>query len=413
MNQSLNDKAQHYLDTLCNRIPGRAVGSEGNRMATSFFAEELCVCGWETAEQRFEAMDWRGGEASLSARGESFDVAVSPYSAGCDVRGPLRAASTVEQLESLDARGAVVLLHDEIAGEQLMPKNFVFYNPESHQRIIAALEKSGAAALACATSRNAALAGGVYPFPLIEDGDFDIPSVYMTDTEGRRLLGHVGQTAHLRAQARRIPSDGCNVIGVKGPADAPRIVITAHIDAKIGTPGAIDNATGVIALLLTARLLDSYAGPARIELVALNGEDYYAVPGQMTFIERNQDRFGSIALNINIDGGGYREGPSAYSLYGVSQSAANACVEAVAPLFGVIEGEQWPQGDHSIFVQYGIPAIAFSSAWFIEHIDSQTITHTPADAPSIVDCAKVVEIAEAISRIVQALGGANQQALKA
>ncbi|MEZ4997668.1 MAG: hypothetical protein R2758_09480 [Bacteroidales bacterium] len=29
-----------------------------------------------------------------------------------------------------------------------------------------------------ATGRSSALAGGVYPFPLIEDGDFDIPSVY-------------------------------------------------------------------------------------------------------------------------------------------------------------------------------------------------------------------------------------------
>ncbi|MBK9392004.1 MAG: M28 family peptidase [Bacteroidetes bacterium] len=32
------------------------------------------------------------------------------------------------------------------------------------------------------------------------------------------------------------------------------MVVTAHIDAKKGTPGAIDNATGVIVLLLLSEL---------------------------------------------------------------------------------------------------------------------------------------------------------------
>lgn len=34
--------------------------------------------------------------------------------------------------------------------------------------------------------------GALYPFPLFEDGDFDIPSVYMTDVEGERLAAYAG-----------------------------------------------------------------------------------------------------------------------------------------------------------------------------------------------------------------------------
>ena len=62
-------------------------------------------------------------------------------------------------------------------------------------------------------------------------------------------------------------------------------------------------------------------------------------------------------------------------------------------------GFQWFQGDHSIFIQQGVPAIAVSSQWFIDNIDQQEITHTPKDNPSIVDCQKVVEIAEAIYQL--------------
>ena len=42
--------------------------------------------------------------------------------------------------------------------------------------------------LICITGSNAVLAGGVYPFALIEDGDFDILSVYMAEEEGAKLL---------------------------------------------------------------------------------------------------------------------------------------------------------------------------------------------------------------------------------
>lgn len=75
--------------------------------------------------------------------------------------------------------------------------NFVFYNPDSHQEIIQLLETGKPLALLCATERNAATAGGVYPFPLFEDGDFDIPSVFMKDTEGEKLLNCLGQQVTL------------------------------------------------------------------------------------------------------------------------------------------------------------------------------------------------------------------------
>ncbi len=186
--KQLYNRAAACLKVLCEDISERSVGSPGNRNATDYFEKELSSLGWKTSMSGFDAMDWKEEGAKLMSGEKTFKALPSPYSKGCDVRVPLISAGSLEELESLDAEEKVILLHGEIAREQLMPKNFVFYNPEHHRKTIALLEASHARALICATGRNPDLAGGVYPFPLIEDGDFDIPSVYMTQEEGEKLL---------------------------------------------------------------------------------------------------------------------------------------------------------------------------------------------------------------------------------
>jgi aminopeptidase YwaD len=396
-------RSSEYLQMLCVQIADRSVGSEGNRAATQYFKNIASSLGWDTEAQEFEANDWIGGGASLTIDAESFRVFVSPFSLGCNTEGRLICVSSLDELEVADICGKILLLHGEIAKEQLMPKNFIFYNPQEHQHIISLLEKGEPQVIICATGRNASLAGGVYPFPLIEDGDFDIPSVYMTEEEGSRLVNHSGKTASLISNSRRVQGKGCNVIALKGKQSAKRIVVTAHIDAKKGTPGAIDNASGVVVLLLLAELLRDYDGDRLVELVALNGEDYYAVPGQMLYVNRNQGRFQEILLNINIDGAGYKEGKSAFSFYGLPEEIEASIKRVINQWDGIIVGTPWVQGDHSIFIQYGCPAIAVSSLWFTDHIDSQDITHTPKDNIDIVDCGKLVEIAQALNQFIRNL----------
>ena len=397
----LYHKATIYLETLCHAITERPVGSEGNRLATRFFENQVSSFAWETESSEFEAIDWQEGGATLQVGGENFDVLVSPYSLGCNLTEELVSASQVAELEQLEAGGKILLLYGEIAKEQLMPKNFVFYNPEKHQRIIALLEQVQPGAIITATGRNAALAGGVYPFPLIEDGDFDIPSVYMTEEQGQRLLGYTGETVKLESISRRIPAIGYNVVARKGGKTDKRIVVTAHIDAKKGTPGALDNASGVVVLLLLAELLKDYQGEQMLELVALNGEDYYAASGQMLYLHHNQGRFGDMMLNINIDGAGYTQGKTAFSFFDLPDDLLNKAKATVAKFDGLVEGAPWYQGDHSIFIQNGCPAIAVTSQWFLENIASQEITHTPKDNLAILDPGKLVEVARALEWFMQ------------
>jgi len=389
-----------YLKKLCLDITERSVGSEGNREATRFFRETADSFGWDVESTEFNALDWEETGAELSIENQFYQVFPSPYSHGMEVGAELLSARTLQELEEVDCIGKLLLLSGELCREQLMPKNFVFYNPERHQQIISLLEEKKPSAILCSTSRNAALAGGVYPFPLIEDGDFEIPSVFLTEEEGIKLISQRGKDALLCSRARRIPGLGYNVVARKGNNPDRRMVVTAHIDAKKGTPGAIDNGTGVIILLLLAEYLGDYSGDTTLELVAFNGEDYYAASGQMVYLEQNKDRFDEMILNINIDGAGYHQGLSAFSFFDVKEEAKSGMLDVLKTFAGITEGAQWVQGDHSIFIQQGIPAVAVSSKWFIEHIDQQEITHTPKDNPGIVDCFKVVEIAEAIQQLI-------------
>ncbi len=66
-----------------------------------------------------------------------------------------------------------------------------------------------------------------------------------------------------------------NVVGVAAAAtpDRPRILVGAHFDTVVGTPGADDNASGVAAMLETARLLAGLELDATVEFVGFNLEE--------------------------------------------------------------------------------------------------------------------------------------------
>jgi aminopeptidase YwaD len=208
----------------------------------------------------------------------------------------------------------------------------------------------------------------------------------------------VGEQVSLKFEAERVPATGCNVIARKGRHQSQRIVIFAHIDAKIGTPGALDNATGVIVLLLLAELLQDHTPSLTIELVALNGEDYYSAPGEVHYLKSNPNQLQDVYLGINLDGAGYLEGKTAYSLYDCPREIAGKIHDSFPKHKGFIEGEQWYQSDHSLFIMNNRPALAITSEQFT-HL-STYITHTAKDAPELVDPSKLADIAMALQKLV-------------
>jgi aminopeptidase YwaD len=396
-------KAESTVETLCSVVPNRRTGSPGDREATDFFAEMIRSYGYDVDTTPFDCLDHVKGESSLIGvhGGETFEVHISPYSLGCDVEGTLVVASTVEELEAADFEGQILLMRGPLCAEQLMPKNFVFYNPERHQQIIALLENDQPAGIVTATGKNPEQVGALDPFPLIVDGDFDVPSVFCQESVGERLAGMAGERFRLQIDAQRFPSQATNVIAQRNMEAAQKVFITAHIDAYEDSPGALDNASGTAVLLLLAGMLADCERDYSIEIAALNGEDHYSAAGQIDYLNRYGGDLDRVLLAVNVDDVGYERGRSAYSFYGCSPEVEAGVRRVFATFEGLVEGEQWFSGDHMIFVQAGVPAIAITSELTSELMT--TVTHTALDRPEIVEGRKLVEVAHALNTLIDYL----------
>jgi aminopeptidase YwaD len=392
------EKAKEYLNTLCSVKPNRRTGSPGNRTATDFFAAMVKKWGYTVDTTPFSCLDYESGEISLVCNDQAYEVYISQFSPGCDVTAKLVTVSTVEELESCQCKGEILLMRGTICAEQLMPKNFIFYNPDHHKRIYALLEEKQPAAIITATEKKPELVGALYPFPLIEDGDFDIPSVYCTDVIGQEIVAKTGEVFRLIIEAKRILATACNVIARKNQAAPQKIVVSAHIDAYWSTPGALDDASGTVVLLLLAEMLQDYKGKLGIEIVAFNGEDYYSAGGQMDYLRRYEQDFTRMVAAVNVDDVGYKQGKTAYSLYECPEEIKQKAHNIFGNYEGIVAGEPWYQGDHMIFVQNRKPAIAFTAEKVAELM--ATITHSPKDTPDIVDCGKLVELAHALQSFI-------------
>jgi aminopeptidase YwaD len=396
---NLAEKINSYLHKLCVEIPTRRVGSQGNRDATDFFTSKLSKFGFQIDHILFECVDWQAQSINLIANNESFEAYISPYSLGVNKQAPLVTVNNVSELEAVQAKGKILLVRGDAANEPLMPKNFPFYNPDSHQHIVKLLENSGAIAIITATEQHPGLAGGKYPFAMIEDGDFNIPTVYMSAQEGLRLAKYTGQQVSLTIEATRIPSTGINPVARLGNFSGKKLIFTAHIDAKDDTPGALDNAAGVIVLLLLAERLQNYSGQLGIEIVAFNGEDHYSAAGEIAYLRKVGEQLQSAILAINLDGVGYKPAKIAYSLYNCPERLAAEIRDHFSHFSDMVEGEMWYQGDHTIFIQNNLSAVAITSDAILEM--STNITHTERDLPELVSPQKLNQTAQALAGLIK------------
>lgn len=391
LKNQLAQNIEGYLQKFCFEFGNRHVGSPGNQAATTFFAQKMKEFGFVTESPSFECIEWEPGSVCLHAGRNAFPAHVSPYSLPVNITAPLVAASTWDALENVEAGGKILLLHDELTKEQIIPKNFPFYIPVTYPGLATLLEQKNPAAIIAATGWNPELAGAVYPFPLIEDGDFDIPSVYLTAETGVELKKFVGAEISLKFESRRIPSRGCNVVARKNPNSPKKLVFCAHIDAKKGTPGALDNASGVVTLIALAELLAKAFPRTGVEIVALNGEDYYAASGQKLYLDLNAETMNQVELAVNLDLAGVRGKDTILSFFDCPERHFHRFRELLEKQPRMHEGPLWYQSDHMIFVSRQRPAVAITSENFLTL--SAEITHTEKDTPDLIDCQTLAEIA--------------------
>jgi aminopeptidase YwaD len=378
-----------HLAALAQWPGGRPVGSPANQATEAYIADALRAAGYEVEQQAFECVDWRLDGVDLWVGDGPLPVMANPYSPPGDVTAPLAAAATPAELEAVDLRGRIALLHGALSAEPLFPRNYPFFTVPEHQRILELLEQKGArAVIAVSPMPN--------PAPVIEDGDFTLPSVTVGADVGAVLLmaGRAAVTLRLRSVAR--PARAANVIGRRAHPSRDKLVLCAHFDTKPGTPGALDNAAGVATVLALAERLA--ADPrTNLEFVFFNGEDHYAAPGEVAYLAGCAGEFGRIALVVNVDGVGLRGAGTTVAFFNCPDAWADATRATMSRGANLAETEPWPQGDHSIFAMQGVPCIALTSGGIHDLIDS--LIHTPNDTLDRLDPAAMAAAVDFLAEL--------------
>ncbi|MDZ4168614.1 MAG: M28 family peptidase [Coriobacteriia bacterium] len=397
----LSARAAERLEALCSTHPDRHVGGPGVAAANELFAREAQAAGFGVERLPFDCVDWESGSASLRlADGRDLALHVGPYSPPYRGEAPLVTCSRVEELEALDAPGSILLLHGAIAEEQLTPRHYPFYQMDSHVRILAAIDRARPGAVIAATDRTP-MAGALYPFPLFEDADLGWPSAYLTDVDGAPLVAHDGEVVSLEIDSRQVAATGEQLVCSRAGTGGGRVLVSAHIDSRHGTPGALDNATGVCVLLALADLLSESGSALTIELVPFNGEDNFAAYGEMAYLAKHEDSLGDVVLAINIDAAARIGDESAISFYGCPDQLAATVRAVAADAEHIVEGPEWPMSDHMVLAMRGVPAMAITSTGLFD-IEA-TVAHTAADTPELANPEIIVATARFIASVIEAL----------
>ena len=370
----IRENIERHLNVLCKEIGARPTGSEANHTAVEYACREFERAGLNVLRQEVDCMDWVDNGGILTVGGKAVPMAAAPYSLPCSVQGELLCVSSREELRCAPVAGKIVLLCGELASEPLMPKGFVFWNPEEHREIISLLENGGV---------KAVLTVSLSPerfVPVIEDGDFEVPCAVVLPESLPRLCS--GLPAALTLNAERRPAKAANVIAIYG-SGKHKVCFSAHIDTKPGTPGALDNASGVAVLLALAEELSGRELPYRIEFVLFNGEDHYSNPGEMAYLAAYLSSPSEYVCAFNIDGAGVKGQDFVYSFYECPEQLTSSISGFAKKAEGFKQTEPWPQGDHTLFSFSGVPAISITSAGIFALANS--VLHTENDTLELID----------------------------
>lgn len=389
--KSIKKSVAGHMEKLCQEIGPRATGSAGNKLAVDYAAEKFRLLGFDVQLQEFPCMNWQNDGAELFVDGQAVEVEAAEYAMPCDVSGELICVQTIQELQAADLTNKICVMYGDLCKEPIMPKSMVFWNPEEHQAIIRELEqKQPLAVITVSFLEEVAV-------PIIQDGDFTVPC---GTVRGKFLPSLINKkNAALRLFTERRAAVAANVIATYGKGQ--KLAYSAHIDTKPTTPGALDNGTGVATLLTLAEQLVETKLNHQLEFVLFNGEDYYSMPGEMTFMAQSLNQPEEYEFAINVDGAGMQNSSTSYSLYECSEQLT-AQLDTFSKAYPTVEKvEPWPMGDHMLFAGAGIPAAAITSTQI--YLLMEAVMHTPKDNLSIVDFQRLEETVQYLVELTKSL----------
>ncbi len=382
-------RALHHLEQLCVAIGPRPIGSPGANAAAAYAAEVFRAAGLDVQEQPYACRVWEHAQTHLELDGASLAVDANAFSPACDVTGQTVAVGTIAELEMADLRGRIGLLYGDLTREPLSAKSW-FLKTERDDVLVALLEHQQPAALITIQPMTTEYEQG------IEDWEFAIPSATVPPAVGLTLLQRNGATVHLSVDSRQYEGQARNIVGRIRGSGASKVVLCAHYDTKINTPGAVDNGAGVAVMLSLAQELSGRSLTHDLEFIAFTGEEYLPL-GDDEYVRRCGGEFDRIVAAINFDGVGSYPGATSIMLASGSPALQRHVTELTRRFPGVVWVDPWPESNHSTFSMRGVPSVALSA------VGSRRLAHYPADTAPGISPFKLGEVIAVAEEIVMGL----------
>jgi Iap family predicted aminopeptidase len=302
-----SDEALVNLRTLCLKLRGRFSGTRELAEAAQFINSRLRRYGvTHVWREWYEMTQWRRGRARLellSPVQREFPCLALPYAPSCH-----------EELELVDAGmghpgdfaarksrvpGCAVLVDDENPHR----------GPSLHrlQKYLLAREAGASAFLFAAGAAGMLAPTGSLAFDHRRAPDQALPAVGIpreVARELRALAEHGPLRIRLVLENELAPGRDCNVIGeLQGSNPDERLtVVCAHYDGHDIAHGAVDNASGTVALLEIARALAPWANQlrGRVRLIFFGSEEMGLV-GSHDYVREHRDELPRIRYLFNLD----------------------------------------------------------------------------------------------------------------
>jgi aminopeptidase YwaD len=378
-----------HLHHLCARIGPRPGGSLANRAASEYIAGIFSDCGLSVERQEFPCTAWEATETTLDAGNLHLEALANTYSPPCDLALPAVSVGTLAELAATDLAGRIAILHGELTARPLAPKGW-FLRDDRDRRITELLEARAPAALLTVQARPG------NPERLIEDDEFHIPSATVPAQSGLHLRRAAPPFVRLRIASRRASGQTWNIIGRRPGTGAGRVVLCAHYDTKVATPGALDNGGGVATLLALAGHLRGVDPALGLECIAFGNEEYLP-EGTGVYLGAHEGELGDIIALLNFDGVGHALNIDTVAMMAHS-AAFQSLVEAIARDYpGIAWTEPWPESNHAAFAWRGVPCLAFTSP------ATRHLAHSPGDTLDWVNPARLGTLTRFAARLVAAL----------
>lgn len=385
-------------------IKERPVGTEGNAAVYELIKQALEEVSYSITEIPFDCTVWEDGNAYLKTAEEKQMLFTSPFSEAFAGEGKLVILSNRAELKEKDIRDKIVVLGGELAQNAVQPKDYPFYYPDEDRQLIDILEQGSPKAILACTGRS--MLCGLEPFPIFTDGNFLIPSAYLSEQALDKLQNLNGQSVEIVIHSKKYAAKSKQLIAVKKAKNSKgKVILCAHMDTQYHTPGALDNAAGIAVMIETVKKLAQLELDRDIEVVPFNGEEYYEASGEMAYLGYLSQQSTQDTLVINIDSPCHKGAQTAIAYYNIADQQQEQFNALMKMHPGIVAGEPWYAGDHCMFAFQGIPCLTVSSSDLFE--GGLKDTHTERDTIETLDPSYIQKTADYLAELMEILKGSR------